>query len=291
MSKQSLLILQSLWAMERRQPDGVERSIDQNIAMIQEAGFDGISTSCTDPARVALIARALAGSGLAVEGMCFPQTIDHLKAAIDLARRLDVVHLDVQPDIRPRRVADCVPLLEGWIRVAQDANMPIYFETHRNRMTTDLLFTLELMDQVPEMRMLADLSHVLLGRELWYPISDEDEAQVRQVLDRTWAFHGRVASREQIQIEITFPQHKIWLDLFLCWWKYGFKSWQRRAGADARLAFVCELGPQPYAITDRQGNDSTDRWKEALLLKSLVRNVFESVANDAPPSTGDRVAT
>ncbi len=195
-----------------------------------------------------------------------------------------VLHLNVQPDIRPRRVADYIPLLEGWIRVAQDADMPIYFETHRNRMTTDLFFTLDLMDQLPEMRMLADLSHLLLGREFWYPISDEDELLVRQVLDRSGAFHGRVGSREQIQVEITFPQHKIWLDLFLRWWKHGFKSWQRRAGADARLTFACELGPPPYAISDRHGKDTTDRCEEALLLKSLVRNLFESTANDAQPS-------
>ncbi|MDE5458800.1 sugar phosphate isomerase/epimerase [Bradyrhizobium sp. CSA112] len=267
--------------MERRHPDGIERSIEHNLTMIKEAGFDGISTSCIDPTRVALIARALAGTGLAVEGMCFPQTIDDLKAAIDLGRQLGASHLNVQLEVRPRRVADCIPLLEGWIRLTQEAGMPIYFETHRNRMTTDLLFTLDLIDQVPEMRMLADLSHVLLGRGFSYPISDEDEdedeALVRQVLDRTWAFHGRVASREQIQVEITFPQHKLWLYLFLRWWEYGFK----RGGADALLSFACEFGPRPYAITDREGNDTTDRWEEALLIKSLVRDLFDRTAVDA----------
>lgn len=284
MSTQSLIILQSLWAMERRHPDGIERSIERNLLMIKEAGFDGISTSCIDPARVAPIASALAGTGLAVEGMCFPQTIDDLKAAIDLGRQLGALHLNIQPDVRPRRVADCIPLLEGWIRVAEDAGMPIYFETHRNRMTTDLLFTLDLIDRVPELRILADLSHVLVGREFWYPISDEDEALVRQVLDRTWAFHGRVASREQIQVEMTFPQHKIWLDLFLRWWEYGLRSWRKRAGGDAILAFTCEIGPRPYAITDRDGNETTDRWEEALLLKSLVRDLFERTAVDARSS-------
>ncbi|MCK1679600.1 TIM barrel protein [Bradyrhizobium sp. 147] len=270
--------------MERRHPDGIERSIEENLTMIKDAGFDGISTSCVDRARVALIARALTGRGLAVEGMCFPKTIDDLKAAIDLGRQLGALHLNVQPDVRPRRVADCIPLLEGWIKVAEAAGMPIYFETHRNRMTTDLLFTLDLIDRVPEMRMLADLSHILLGREFWYPISDEDEGLVQQVLDRTWAFHGRVASREQIQVEITFPQHKVWLDLFLRWWEYGFKSWRKRAGMDARLSFTCELGPRPYAITDREGNDTTDRWQEALLVKCLVRDLFERTADRAQPS-------
>ncbi|OAF14080.1 xylose isomerase [Bradyrhizobium centrolobii] len=266
--------------MERRHPDAIERSIEHNLAMIKEAGFDGISASCTNLERVAVMARALTGTGLAVEGNCYPRTVDDLKAAIDLGGQLGALHLNVQPDVRPRRVADCIPLLEGWIRVAQNVGMPIYFETHRNRMTTDLLFTLDLIDQVPAMRILADLSHVLLGREFWYPISDEDEALVRQVLDRTWAFHGRVASREQIQVEITFPQHKIWLDLFVRWWEYGFRSWRRRACADAILSFACELGPRPYAITDREGNDTTDRWEEALLIKSVVRDLFERTAVD-----------
>lgn len=281
MSKQSLIVLQSLWAMERRHPDAIERSIEENLTMIKQAGFDGVSTSCIDPASVELTGRALAGTGLAVEGMCFPQTIDDLKAAIELAQRLGALHLNVQPDVRLRRVENCVSLVEGWIRVANDARMAIFFETHRNRMTTDLLFTLDLIERVPEMRMLADLSHVLVGREFWYPISEEDEALVRQVLGRTWAFHGRVASREQIQVEITFPQHRVWLDLFLRWWEYGFRSWRKRAGADAFLSFTCELGPRPYAITDREGNDTTDRWEEALLIKSLVRDLFARTAVDA----------
>ncbi|MGY4431147.1 hypothetical protein [Bradyrhizobium sp. WSM1417] len=35
--------------------------------------------------------------------------------------------------------------------------------------------------------MLADLSHFLLGRVFWYPNSDENEALVRQVLERNVA--------------------------------------------------------------------------------------------------------
>jgi len=100
------------------------------------------------------------------------------------------------------------------------------------------------------------------------------------VLDRTSAFHGRVASREQIQVEITIPQHKVWPDLFVRWWDYGFRSWRYGAGPDALLSFACELGPRPYAITDRKGNDTTDRWEDALLIKSLARDLFERTAID-----------
>lgn len=42
---QKFLVFQSLWAMERRHTDGMERSLEQNLEMIQQAGFDGLSYS------------------------------------------------------------------------------------------------------------------------------------------------------------------------------------------------------------------------------------------------------
>lgn len=42
---QRLDIYQSLWAMERRHTDGHERSLEDNIAMIAQAGFNGVSAS------------------------------------------------------------------------------------------------------------------------------------------------------------------------------------------------------------------------------------------------------
>ena len=101
---------------------------------------------------------------------------------------------------------------------------------------------------------------------------------IERVLDHCWAFHGRVASREQVQIEISFLHHKPWLDLFLGWWEYGFSSWCRRAGRDQVLTFTCELGPQPYSITGPEGNDTTDRWAEAVQLMQMARTLWEKVS-------------
>src|SRR5277367_632508 len=273
---QKLVVLQSLWAMERRHTDSIERSLDENVAMILDAGFDGVSVSLSD-APAARRAAALT-RGKPMEAQCFPRTIDDLIPALELCTEIGVRHLDIQADVRPRRIADCIPLLEGWRRLAEQANFPVYFETHRDRMTTDLYFTLDLLECFPDLKLLGDLSHFMVGREFTVPISDENRAHMHRIIDNCWAFHGRVASREQVQIEISFPHHRMWLEIFLAWWEYGFKSWRRRAKSNDSLAFVCELGPKPYAITGRDGNDTTDRWREALMLKAEIKALWSKTA-------------
>ncbi|QSY93013.1 sugar phosphate isomerase/epimerase [Rhizobium bangladeshense] len=273
---QKLLIFQSLWAMERRNTDGVELRLDDNIAAISEAGFDGISAHYTGHGDVIRLNQAIQGTGLKIEAVCFPRCVEDLRLPLELAAAFPVSHINLQPDIRPRRIDDCLPLLDGWMRLAEDAGIPVFIETHRDRMTTDLFFTLDLLERRPGLP-LADLSHFLVGREFAFPVDEENHAFIRRILQNAHAFHGRVASCEQVQIEISFPHHRPWLDLFLQWWDYGFRHWRSRAAEDAELVFTCELGPKPYAITGRDGNDSTDRWAEALALRQMVRELWAAI--------------
>ena len=275
---QNLLIFQSLWSMERRSAQYPELSLEENIEKIASAGFDGISTHWYDRKVVSRVAGLLKQHGLQAEGQCFPKTVDDLKPVLEIAAEYNVHHICLQPDVRLRRLEDCIPLLEGWQRLAEEAGIDVWIETHRDRMTTDLFFTLDLLDRLPDLRLLGDISHFLVGREFAWPVSDENHALIHRILDSSWAFHGRVASREQVQIEISFLHHRPWVDLFLGWWEYGFKSWKKRANEDATLAFTCELGPKPYAITARDGEDTTDRWEESLLMRQEILDLWAKVA-------------
>ena len=275
---QNLLIFQSLWSMERRSAQYPELSLEENIEKIASAGFDGISTHWYDRKVVSRVAGLLKQHGLQAEGQCFPKTVDDLKPVLEIAAEYNVHHICLQPDVRLRRLEDCIPLLEGWQRLAEEAGIDVWIETHRDRMTTDLFFTLDLLDRLPDLRLLGDVSHFLVGREFAWPVSDENHALIHRILDSSWAFHGRVASREQVQIEISFLHHRPWVDLFLGWWEYGFKSWKKRANEDATLAFTCELGPKPYAITGRDGEDTTDRWEESLLMRQEILDLWAKVA-------------
>jgi hypothetical protein len=279
---QHLLVFQSLWAMERRHTDGHEPSLVENLDRIRLAGYDGVSFNASDPARTREVVAYCQAHGLRMEWQCFPQTVDDLKPVLESASRCGIQHLDMQPDVRPRDLKECVRLVDGWRRLSTQVDFPVYLETHRDRITTDLYTTLDLLDCFPDLKLLGDLSHFLVGREFAWPVSDENHALMHRVIDHCWAFHGRVASREQVQVEISFPVHQPWVELFKDWWRYGFASWQRRAGADDSLVFVCELGPKPYAIVGRDGNDLTDRWEDALLLRDIARALWAEVNAAAP---------
>jgi hypothetical protein len=141
-------------------------------------------------------------------------------------------------------------------------------------MTTDLFFMLHLLDRFPGLKLTGDLSHYLVGREFAYPVTEENHALMRRVMDHCWGYHGRVASREQVQVQISFPHMKHWVDLFMGWWAYGFDNWRKRAPADGALTFLCELGPPEYAITGADGYELSDRWIEAGMMKDMIRKLW-----------------
>lgn len=277
---QRLLVYQSLWAMEQRRPDGFEWSLDQKLQMIRAAGFDGAGVRFFDREYARQVTTRLREWGLTWQAQCYPKTVDDLRPVLDHVAEFGADHLNLQADVRPHTVAECVPLIEGWRRLADDAGVALHFETHRDRMTTDLYFTLRLIDRFPDLRLTGDLSHYVVGREFAWPVSDENHRLMHRVIDQCWGFHGRVASREQIQVQLSFAHQRDWLDLFMGWWDYGFRSWRQRAPADACLSFLCELGPREYAMTGSDGYELSDRWHEAQLLMRLAREAWQKIVQE-----------
>src|SRR5947209_20396463 len=102
----------------------------------------------------------------------------------------------------PRDVAAMIEVARRWIDLAGETGVPLLFETHRHGLLNDLFPTLDLLDALPDLRLNADLSHFVVDREFSLPISEMDAELIGRVLDRSWAFQGRVASNEQVQIQL-----------------------------------------------------------------------------------------
>ena len=273
---QRLEVFQSLWAMSQRRPDGAEWSLEQQFEMISSVGFDGIDVVYGDVDEN-IIVTLLDKYSLSASVTAFPDSARALQPAIDMASRLDSVHLNIIGKVYPFSIEEGASYVRAWLEMCDAANLVATIETHRDCLTTDLLYTLQLMDAMPEMDLCADLSHFVVAREFSWPISDLVESQIEAVLDRSIAFQGRIASREQIQLQISFQQHRQWYDLFAKWWQYGFESWKKRADENATLNFLCELGPREYAMTGADGYELSDRWEEALIIKKRVASIWQGL--------------
>ena len=279
---QKLEIFQSLWAMELRSPLVPERTDAESFAMIAAAGFDGV---CLDPSVEEIPGNLQKRSlfeqhGLGCMVNAFPNAPDELKPLLSFASAMNACMVNVISGVMPIRPEDAVPVVRQWIVEAEAAGLPLLFETHRDGLLNDLYFTLQLLDLVPEMRLCADLSHFVVDRELRVPVPARDREHISAVLRRSDCFQGRVASREQVQIQIGFPQHQQWVEIFKGWWREGMRAWRQRSAADATLVFLCELGPPPYAITDGNQRELSDRWQESLQIRDWARAIWAELEDE-----------
>ena len=274
-----LEIYQSLWAMELRRPRCTELTPEESFAKIAAAGYDGV---CLDPAFDEIdwclaLGELYKSHSLGCMINAFPRTVDDMQPLLELAVDLEACHVNVISGVMPLRPEEAVPVVRRWMAEAAAMNMPLMFETHRDGLLNDLYFTLQLMELVPEMRLCADLSHFVVDRELRAPLPERDAGYIRAVLERSDCFQGRVAGREQVQVQIEFPQHREWVDIFRGWWRDGMQRWRQRNDDDATLRFLCELGPPPYAITDGKQDELSDRWQEALTIRGWVQDTWASL--------------
>jgi len=276
---QKLEVFQSLWSMEQRRPDGFNWPHERKFEMIAEAGYAGVALDFAwndiDDARACLPFMQRHGLGCAL--IAFPKSLDDLQSVIDLSTEFDTRYIAINARYFPWTPEEAEPMVRGWLEMGEKANIPVYLETHRLTLTNDVVFTLNLMDLIPELEMVADLSHILVAREFPQPIDPLSSDLIDRILKRSASFQGRIGSREQIQVPLGFPQHKYWEELFESWWQQGFRYWRARNHDDAVLNFLCELGPPPYAITDKEGYELSDRWLEGLLIKQRVEQIWQQL--------------
>ena len=273
---QKLEVFQSLWGMEQRIPDTPEPSMGENFSKVAEAGFDGmcIDLGADEIDQFRTAKQYYEKYGLRCMVNAFPERINDLQAVLQLAKDFDACMVNVIGGVMPITVAGAIPVIYRWMEDADRAGMPLLFETHRDGLLNDLYYTLQVIDSVPELKLCADLSHFVVDREFRAPIPEVDQGYIHRVLERSDCFQGRIANREQVQIQINFPQHQEWVEIFRDWWKKGMRMWRDRNDEDATLVFLCELGPRPYAITDGKQRELSDRWEEALQIRQWVQEIW-----------------
>ena len=182
---QQLRILQSLWAMERRRADEAEWPLQTQLAMIRDAGFDGAGVRFIDPDFAKEVTAFLRENRMIWQAQCYPTSVDDLKPVLELVSRLGADHVNLQPNVRPQRLEACIPLLEGWRRLGDEAGVAVHVETHRDRMTTDLFFTMQLLRalEILDGRELRQYSAALVEARSWRELATRAKELSRTLHD------------------------------------------------------------------------------------------------------------
>src|SRR4029453_7671991 len=105
-----------------------------------------------------------------------------------LATLPNITQIKMQPALRTPHVDVAAKAVEQFYAAADQAGIPLLIETHRGKLTSDILFTAELLDAVPRMRLVADLSHYVNGDEFAMPVSDRNQALIEKLLDPAAGF-------------------------------------------------------------------------------------------------------
>lgn len=285
-----LAAFQSLWAMEDLPSTANQWSLPEQIHLIAAAGFDGVAVDLgarRSPA-AAELAPLIQGSDLNAAVFAFVRTIDDLRAAIDYAHQVGAGQMVVCAQIYgfdPEALAGTVA---RWYELCRDEQIDMQLETHRNTVTNDIRFTELLLRHLdPRIELAGDLSHYVCANEMPDEPTREYEDLVTAILDRCGSLQGRIATRAQVQIPLGTPAGERWEQRFRGWWEQGFRSIRARSAPGRQIMFCTELGTRPYAITDAAGAELSDRWTEALILKSWAHEAFEASAIEpsSPPAT------
>ena len=271
----ALKVYTSLWAMMPHDQSGVILSYEEICEKVAAAGYDGMALDlgAGDIAQAREVQPIMARYGLTPLIVAFPKTVESMREVLVMSKDFGAPFVDIIGQVMPISVDGMIPVIRRWMDMAEEIGMPVQFETHRNCITNDLFTTLSLLDAIPEMRLCADLSHYVVDREFKLPLQHHEKMMISRILDRADSFQGRVASRQQIQLQLDFPQHQKWVELFKGWWQEGFERWLSQ-NQDGDCIFLCELGPPEYAMTDHAGVEMSDRWQEALLIKSWVEGIW-----------------
>lgn len=276
-----LRVYQSLWSMQPHDASGDILPLDRVAGMVADAGYAGlaIDLGAADVETAHAVLPHLQREGLTPLIVAFPRSVAGLRDTLLMAQDFGSPYVNVVGQVFPLTVEGAIPVIRSWIDMSDEIGMPVHFETHRNCITNDLFATLSLLDAIPEMRLAADLSHYMVDREFKLPLARWERGLLERCLARADSFQGRVASRQQIQLQIGFPQHAKWVELFQSLWRSGLADWRAR-NAEGDVVFLCELGPPEYAMTGADGRELSDRWSEALQIKAMAETIWRDLGGD-----------
>lgn len=256
------------------------------LAAIRQAGYEGVQfiapLTREQSAACARLNLGKVGSGRVNE----PKDAEELAARF-AAEGMECATLHVGWGMEDDEEA--ARLLDAVVAASARHGVPLYVETHRATIFQDMWRTIQFVKRFPEIRFNGDFSHWYTGLEMVYGGFGNKLQFIRPVLERVSFLHGRIGDPGSMQVDIgpgdveTHPYVADFRDL----WTASFAGFLRRARSGDYIPFVPELlSPRIYyarclATSGRERVEEGDRWEQALVLRRIAAECFESLSRAA----------
>lgn len=276
-----LRVQHSLWSLRNLPMNApVEWTLAEKFARAKAAGFEAVECWLNDENEQEHRA-ALEAAGLGLILGHRPFSLDDVKREVARAKRLNADFLFAQPADAFTPLETVATLCRDGKKIANDAGLAFFVETHRNNFTENLPQTFQLINLVPEIRFTADLSHFVVVGEFYGWKEERAIERMLPVLERTSHMHGRISSGEQVQVDVGDGSGQT-AQFFVSLWATAMKHWRQGAQPGDVFPFASELGPPRYAITLPDGSEFSDRWEQSLVMKRLAEQAWEQSDTTAP---------
>lgn len=241
------------------------------------AGYEGIQVALPDHAELARAAGLTKISALAPT-----RTIEEVDAIVGMWAGHDLGALVLHLGTGFETADESKKLFEAAFRAEADHGVPVLIETHRATLTQDPARTLAFVDEFPDVRFCADLSHWYTGVEMVYGDFDAKVAKLAPVFERTRMIHGRISDPGCIQVAVEPGDQRSHVQHYRTLWSAVLAA-AEAAGLE-ELPFVVELLPASvnYARTVERGGvreEEVDRWAQA--------DILWAIAQECAPPSGD----
>jgi hypothetical protein len=268
-----LRMQQSVWAMINLPRGGQEWSLAEKFDRALAAGFTAIEAYCLDDAFADSVAAVAHEKGLGIAMLMPVTTVDDLLPGIERAHRMraEYVGLHVRGSLRASpEIADT---LAEMYEVTNDAGLPLFIETHRGTVTQDLRRAVKVLNRFKKIRFIGDFSHYIVAGEIENEWSEDVWDHFGQIARKACVWHGRVGYGQQVQNDVGDGSGSL-VQQFKKLWTMGMIAWLSKAQPGDILPFTAELGPPPYSITDLSGQEISDRWDQAMVIKRLAEEAW-----------------
>ena len=270
-----LRVQHSLWSLiglpMNAPPEG-EWTLAEKFERVKAAGFEAVECWLDESDEVRHRA-ALDATGLRLVLGHHPHTLEDVRRTVAQAVRLRADFVFAQPLDPYVPLAEAVPFLRDAQKIAADAGLPLFVETHRGNIPEGLSQALELVERMPEVTFTGDLSHFVVIGEFYGWEDERALERMDPVLQRVAHLHGRISNGEQVQVDVGDGSGDT-ARFFVRLWARAMSHWRAGAGPGDVFPFASELGPPRYAMTTPDGREFSDRWAQSLTMKRLAEQAW-----------------